>query len=100
MEEEGQRYDDEDPEQNYHVRINFTDHSETNTNCVIDSGTTHTILQSNRYFTSIRKPDECMKITTINGKETNISGIGEAILKLPGGAIIRIENAIHISTAM
>jgi hypothetical protein len=40
-----------------------------------------------------------MKITTINGKETNISGIGEAILKLPGGTIIRIENAIHIPTA-
>jgi hypothetical protein len=40
-----------------------------------------------------------MKITTINGKETNISGIGEAILKLPGGTIIRIGNAIHIPTA-
>jgi hypothetical protein len=37
-----------------------------------------------------------MKTTTINGKETNVSGIGEAILKLPGGSIIRIENAIHI----
>jgi hypothetical protein len=47
----------------------------------------------------IRKPDECMKITTINGKKTNISGIGEAIMKLPGGTIIRVENAIHIPIA-
>ena len=60
--------------------------------CIADSGATHTILKSQKYFYEL-KPTKG-NINTISGPSDIIEGIGKANLELPNGTRLLIENAL------
>ena len=61
--------------------------------CIPDSGTTHTILKSKKYFTEI-SPTKGV-INTISGPANLIEGIGNVMLMLPNGTKFVINNALY-----
>ena len=61
--------------------------------CILDSGTTHTILRKNIYFSDI-KPKRII-VNTISGPADVIEGNGKANFTLPNGTKISINNAIY-----
>jgi len=63
--------------------------------CVIDSGTTNTILKDRAFFTEFTKEQE-ISINTIEKKPTKIGKkLGTAMIVLPNGTILKILNAIY-----
>ena len=60
--------------------------------CIADSGATHTILRSKKYFYKL-KPTKGI-INTISGPTNLIEGVGKANLALPNGTTLKIENAL------
>ena len=60
--------------------------------CLVDSCTTNTIFRDTRYFQTLKK--RTGNITTIAGSNANIVGIGKAIIVLPRGTKIIIEDAL------
>ena len=60
--------------------------------CVADSGATHTILKSKKYFYEL-KPTKGT-INTISGPTDLIEGMGKTNLVLPNGTKLVIENAL------
>ena len=61
--------------------------------CIPYSGTTHTILKQNRYFSDI-KPTRIV-INTISGPADVIEGTGKANFTLPNGTKFSINNALY-----
>jgi hypothetical protein len=59
--------------------------------CLIDSATTNSILRETKYFQTLLKRTE--NITTIVGNNGRIVGSGRAIVVLPNGTRIFIEEA-------
>ncbi|GJR90392.1 disease resistance CC-NBS-LRR class family protein [Tanacetum coccineum] len=60
--------------------------------CIADSGATHTILKSKKYFFEL-KPTKGT-IDTISGPTNLIDGVGKANVVLPNGTQLLIENAL------
>ncbi|GKC99842.1 copia protein [Tanacetum coccineum] len=60
--------------------------------CIADSGATHTILKSKKYFFEL-KPIKGT-IDTISGPTNLIDGVGKANAVLPNGTQLLIENAL------
>ena len=60
--------------------------------CIADSGATHTILKSKKYFYEL-KPTKGT-VDTISGPTNLIEGVGKANLILPNGTKLLIENAL------
>ena len=60
--------------------------------CILDSGTTHTILKNRDYFSEI-KPTEAV-VKTISGPVDLIEGIGKAKFLLPNGTKFTIDEAL------
>lgn len=58
--------------------------------CIADSGATHTILKSKRYFYEL-KPTKGI-VNTISGPADLIEGVEKANLALPNGTKLIIEN--------
>jgi len=61
--------------------------------CIPDSGTTHTILKSKKYFTKIF-PTKGV-INTISSPADLIEGTGNAMFMLPNGTKFVINNALY-----
>ena len=63
--------------------------------CLLDSGTTHTILKHKEYFSELKmvKAD----VTTISGTTTLIEGYGKAQIILPNGTKLVINDALYSS---
>ena len=61
--------------------------------CIIDCGTTHTILTKKIYFTSLLMRKAF--IATIAGSSDLIEGSGRAALVLPNGTPLQIKNALY-----
>nr|CAD40421.3 OSJNBa0065J03.17 [Oryza sativa Japonica Group] len=60
--------------------------------CLVDSGTTNSILREIKYFQTLKKREG--KVLTIAGSDTVIVGSGRAIITLPMGTQITIEDAL------
>lgn len=67
------------------------------TSCIIDSGTSHTILRNRNYFKGITPSHR--HITTITGEQRIEEGHGPAVVILPKGTTIEIESAIFAPKA-
>jgi hypothetical protein len=63
--------------------------------CLVDSATTHTILNDRKHFSSLVKRETT--ISTISGTSKIIEGSGRANILLYGGTKLHIENALHSS---
>lgn len=63
--------------------------------CIADCGTTHTILQNQKYFTHITKTEA--QVGTISGVSNIIEGFGKASFVLPNGTHIHIPNTLFSS---
>ena len=61
--------------------------------CILDSGTTHTILRKNIYFSDI-KPKR-ITVNTISGPADVIEGTGKANFTLPNETKFSINNALY-----
>ena len=61
--------------------------------CLVDSGSTHTVLKSRRYFSHLTT--QKANISTISGVVNIIEGFGKAHVLLPGGTNLKIENALY-----
>lgn len=66
--------------------------------CIIDSGTTHTILRDRRLFESINTA-QTTEIRTIGNSVSIIEGHGPARLRLPRGTVLQIQHAIYAPNA-
>ena len=60
--------------------------------CIVDSGTTNTILREKVYFQSIRNSSG--KVMTVTGSDKCIVGSGRATVTLPMGTTLHIEEAL------
>ena len=60
--------------------------------CLVDSGTTNSILRELKYFQTLKKLNG--NILTIAGRDAVIVGTGRAIFTLPMGTQIIIEDAL------
>ena len=60
--------------------------------CLVDSGTTNSILREIKYFQTLKNREG--KVLTIAGRDTVIVGSGRAIITLPMGTQITIEDAL------
>ena len=60
--------------------------------CLVDSGTTNSILREIKYFQTLTKDKG--NVWTIAGRDTVIVGSGQATIMLPMGTSITIENAL------
>ena len=63
--------------------------------CLVDSGTTHTILKCKEYFSQL-SPAET-HISTISGTNSLIEGSGRAYILLPEGTRLIITDALYSS---
>ncbi|KAJ9561391.1 hypothetical protein OSB04_006551 [Centaurea solstitialis] len=61
--------------------------------CLVDSGSTHTVLKKMRYFSHLTT--QKANISTISGVVNIIEGFGKAHVLLPGGTNLKIENALY-----
>ena len=61
--------------------------------CLVDSGTTNTIFRSNKYFTNLKGYKA--KLNTISGPTNLIDGSGRANIILPGGTVLKINDALY-----
>ena len=60
--------------------------------CIVDSGTTNSILKEIKYFQTLTNSKE--NVLTIAGHDAVIAGFGQAIITLPMGIMIIIEDAL------
>ena len=60
--------------------------------CLVDSGTTNTILREMKYFQTLRKREG--NVMTIAGRDALIVGSGRATIILPMGTQLTIEDAL------
>ena len=60
--------------------------------CLVDSGTTNTILRETKYFQTLTKKNG--NIMTIAGSNAHIVGTGSATLVLPMGTQIFVKDAL------
>jgi hypothetical protein len=60
--------------------------------CLVDSGTTNTILRENKYFQTLTKSQG--NVLTIVGRDATIVGSGCATITLPMGTQITIDDAL------
>ena len=60
--------------------------------CIVDSGTTNTILRETKYFHTIMK--NVGSITTIAGSDSCVIGSGKTTITLPMGTQIEIKEAL------
>src|ERR1044072_1564660 len=65
--------------------------------CLVDCATTHTILKSKVYFSSLAMRES--NVRTISGTAKMIEGSGRANILLPRGTQLSIENALYSSRA-
>ena len=63
--------------------------------CLIDSGTTHTILKNKNYFSHLKLGE--INVNTISGSVKLIEGSGRANVWLPEGTKLVIDNALFSS---
>ena len=63
--------------------------------CVIDSGTTHAIFKDEKYYSYLLRRKT--NVTTISGNSNLIEGSGRAIIFLPKGTKLVIEDALFSS---
>ncbi|KAF7137709.1 hypothetical protein RHSIM_Rhsim07G0041900 [Rhododendron simsii] len=61
--------------------------------CLVDSGTTHTILRDNKYFKQLTKVQA--NVNTISGSANLIEGSGRANIVLTNGTNLSIDNALY-----
>ncbi|XP_015075510.1 uncharacterized protein LOC107019595 [Solanum pennellii] len=64
-----------------------------NSEDILDSATTHTILREKTYFSRMKKA----YVNTISSSTKLIEGSGRAALLLPGGTLLVIDNALYYS---
>ena len=62
---------------------------------LIDSATTHTILQDSRFFLNLKLAEA--NVNTISGTSSLIEGSGKASIILSNGTTIHLENALYFS---
>lgn len=60
--------------------------------CLVDSGTTNTILREMKYFQTLKKREG--NVMTIAGSDALIVGSGRATIVLPMGTQLMIEDAL------
>ena len=60
--------------------------------CLVDSATTHTILRSDKYFSNLSRMKA--NVNTISGTANLIEGSGRAIILMPRGTKIIIDDAL------
>ena len=63
--------------------------------CLVDSGTTNTILKSKKYFSQLHLGKT--NIHTISGTSNLIEGSGRACILLPEGTKLLIDDALYSS---
>ena len=63
--------------------------------CLVDSSTTHTILKDKKYFQSLKLCKA--NVNTISGSLNLIEGSGRAIIMLPKGTKLCIDDALYSS---
>ena len=63
--------------------------------CIVDSATTHTILQNKKYFSNLTVAKA--KVNTISGPADLVEGSGRAIILLTNGTKLYINGALYSS---
>ena len=63
--------------------------------CIVDCATTHTILQSQKYFSQLTKTNS--HVWTVSGTSNIIEGFGKASFILPNKTLIHIQEALYSS---
>lgn len=63
--------------------------------CIVDCATTHTILQSQKYFSQLTKTNS--HVWTVSGTSNIIEGFGKASFLLPNKTHIHIQEALYSS---
>ena len=66
--------------------------------CLVDRGTTHTILKNPKFFSELCE-NISYKVSTIVGSANIIEGSGRAHIVLPNGTHIFIQNALYSSNS-
>ena len=61
--------------------------------CLVDSGSTHTILKNKCYF--INFTPKVTSLSTISGTSTLVEGFGKAQFMLTNGTILTISEALY-----
>ena len=92
METADNPYDDLTMMTNAERKVRSMDVRERN-NIIIDSATTHSILQDKCHFISLNKILD-KRITTISGTQTLSNYVGNAHIRLPNGTILFLEDAL------
>lgn len=65
--------------------------------CIVDSGTTHTILRSKKYF--LQSTSTKINVDTIFGCANMIEGYGRVHVIFPNGTKLYIDDALFFSRA-
>ena len=63
--------------------------------CILDSGTTHTILKHKKYFSDLKSTKAI--INTISGPIDLIEGYGKANIILPNGTKLFVNDALFFT---
>ena len=65
--------------------------------CLVDSGTTHTILKCQKFFSTLELNKQ--NVSTIAGSAQTIEGSGRAHILLPNGTHLSIQHALYSSNS-
>ena len=65
--------------------------------CLVDSGTTHSILKCQKFFSTLEHNKQ--NVSTIAGSAQIIEGSGRAHILLPNGTHLFIQNALYSSSS-
>jgi len=90
-------FDDSDVETDV-VEV-YSNSTNDDTQCLIDSATTHVILKDKRFFIKLDASRAPSTIKTLGGATTIARGAGAAQVMLPSGCSIFVENAIYAPKA-
>jgi hypothetical protein len=82
--------------ENHMVIVNNNMADYKSIHCLIDSGSTHSILQDKELFDSSQETGKAMKVTTLDGQMSLVKGYGTATVQLPGGTILKLEQAVYV----
>ena len=88
--------DEADHESNLVEVLSCANHSNE---CIIDSGSTHVILKEKLFFDELSTLRRVPVLKTLGGPVQLAKGVGTARLRLPGGTVLKIRDAIFAPEA-
>ena len=92
-------FSDDSDSESHCVEIYSSETDAGSAHCLIDSGTTHAILNDARFFVNLESTRAPRRIKTLGGDIAIARGSGRAQVRLPKGTVIDIDHAIYAPSA-